>query len=687
MVRPRTPAYAAGVRRLLTPLVFFLSSCQTAAPGRPAVPGATTASPGLAAQAASTAPHPAPLAPASSPQIPVEAHDTSFGAGDAPVTVVAFTDLECPFCARAHVTLQELQRRYGPARLRVVVKHNPLSFHEQARPAALWAHAGFLSFGPEFFERFVTLAFERQTQIGAPGAFAAWTRQLGYDPAVVQARLDAPDVTGKVQRDVQLAERLGATGTPAFFINGVLVSGAQPIHEFTRVIDAELAETRRLMTAGTAPGEIYARRVAENWRAPEPRRDAAPPPEDLTIWRIPVDGAASSGPRDALVTLVVFTDLQCPFCARAHATVQELQRRYRDELRVVVRHNPLPFHPHAMPAAELAAEARAQRGDAAFFDVVDRVFARESVLSEKALLDVAQEAKLDIARVKRAWAAQRHRPAIERDAELALDYQARGTPHFFINGRRLSGAQPIEKFEALIQEQLEPARRLRAEGVRDVYSAIMKTASTPPPPESVDVDAPTAAQPSRGPAGAPIVVQVFSDFECPFCARALPTLEELLKENPGRVRLVWRNKPLPFHRHARAAAAAALEVRAQRGDAAFWKMHDLLFRDQREPDAFSETRLRTYATELGADADQVIQATRDGRHDAAIEADLAVAERAGISGTPTFTINGFLLTGAQPIAMFRRVLRHAQAAPQAPRNAAAKPSKRAANPPSPAGSP
>ena len=75
-----------------------------------------------------------------------------------------------------------------------------------------------------------------------------------------------------------------------------------------------------------------------------------------------------TGPANALVTLVEFSDFQCPYCKRAHATVEELVKRYPGKLRVVFKHQPLPFHQHALPAALFAMEARAQKGDKGFWE-------------------------------------------------------------------------------------------------------------------------------------------------------------------------------------------------------------------------------------------------------------------------------------------------------------------------------
>src|SRR5690606_15661149 len=104
---------------------------------------------------------------------------------------------------------------------------------------------------------------------------------------------------------------------------------------------------------------------------------------------------------------------------------------------------------------------------------------------------------------------------ISESMELASDLNARGTPHFFINGRRLAGAQPQQKFEELVDLQLKAAKGLVGKGVarNKVYDELMKTAKGPPEPERRDVPAPTKDNPTKGSSNAKVVVQIFSDFE------------------------------------------------------------------------------------------------------------------------------------------------------------------------------
>ncbi|MFT3773628.1 MAG: thioredoxin domain-containing protein [Minicystis sp.] len=377
------------------------------------------------------------------------------------------------------------------------------------------------------------------------------------------------------------------------------------------------------------------------------------------IYRVPIGSSAVRGSADALVTLVEFTDYQCPFCFRADDTVRALRDKYGADLRVVLKHEPLPFHKLAEPASELAFEARAQKGDDAYWAVHDLLMAQRGQLDADDLRDIADEAGLDVDKAMSNVAMRKHAAQLTEDSDLADDVGAGGTPTFFINGRKLVGAQPMERFVALIDAELAAARAMVAGGVaRDkVYDTIQQGAVMTEL-ERVDVPAPTADSPSRGPADAKVVVQVFSDFQCPFCSRVEPTLAQLEGLFPGQIRVVWRNHPLPFHAFAKIAAEAALEARAQKGDDAFWKMHALLMANQA---SINRAAIEVYATGLGLDMDRFRKALDQGIHRAAIDADVKVAEAAGLAGTPSFAVNGYKLIGAQPLIRFKKVVQRALA--------------------------
>jgi protein-disulfide isomerase len=256
---------------------------------------------------------------------------------------------------------------------------------------------------------------------------------------------------------------------------------------------------------------------------------------------------------------------------------------------------------------------------------------------------------------------------------LALDFDANGTPNFFINGHRVSGAQPIEAFINAVEPALAHAKELVASGVppNKVYDKILEGAEGPPELEKKPAPPITAQNPTRGPVNAPVVIHEFADFQCPFCKRVEPTIRDLDRAYPGKIRWVWHNLPLPFHQNADPAANAAMEAFAQRGAGGFWAMHDLLF-DHQEGDGLARAGLEECARKLGLDAKRFASALDGSTHRAEIGADQAIAGSAGITGTPAFIINGYFVSGAQPLPMFRRVVQRALENLNKPRAAPAK---------------
>lgn len=158
------------------------------------------------------------------------------------------------------------------------------------------------------------------------------------------------------------------------------------------------------------------------------------------------------------------------------------------------------------------------------------------------------------------------------------------------------------------------------------------------------VPAVSAQNPAKGPANAKVTVQVFSDFECPFCVRAAPTLDDVSERFNGRIRIVWRNYPLAGHERARPAARAALAAFAQGGSPAFWKLHDFFYSPQAD---LSDAGLRNAATKLSLDADKLVAAAQSTQYDAAINADMAAGDAVGIEGTPATFINDYYMMGAR----------------------------------------
>ncbi len=596
-------------------------------------------------QKAGQAPDPAArLVKGDSDILPVGASPAR-GPADAPVTIVMFSEFQCPFCGRAAPIIEEIMAAYK-GKVRVVFKHQPLPFHKDAGPAAQASMAA--GEQGKFWEYYDLLwanqrALEREDLIG-------YAQKLGLDMGRFSAALDSGKFAKVIEEDQALADKVGANGTPTFFINGIRHVGAQPFAAFQAIIDAELKEAK-------AGG--YAARVKANYKAEEPRPavQARPPSEDGAVYLVPVGKSPTLGSKDAIVTVVLFADYQCPFCNRVQATLRQLMLDYEGKIRLVYKHLPLDFHKDADLAAQ-AAMAAGEQGK--FWQMHDTLFENQQALSRADLEGYAEKLGLDLKRFKASLDKGKHRKAIDEDKALAAKVGARGTPHFFINGVRLSGSQPIERFKEAVDAAIERAAPLTKKGLKGdkLYNALMKGAVAEfKAPEAARVEAdttvyevPVGASPARGPAGAPITVVVFSDFQCPFCSRLAPTLEAVEAKYKGKIQLVFKHNPLAFHKDARPAAIASMAAHKQ---GKFWAYYDLLWANQR---ALSHEDLLGYAQKLGLDMRRFTADLDDPTLAAQIDADVALAAAVTATGTPTCFINGRKLTGAQPQAAFEALI-------------------------------
>jgi protein-disulfide isomerase len=175
----------------------------------------------------------------------------------------------------------------------------------------------------------------------------------------------------------------------------------------------------------------------------------SPPRTKVDIGDAPVLGKAG-----APVTMIEFSDYQCPFCRRAEQTVKLIREQYKDQLRLVFKDYPLPFHPRAMPSA-IAARCAGEQGK--YWEYHDKLFAGSS-LEQADFERYAKDLGLDTKKFAECLKSPKVREAIEADAKQGASVGVSGTPAFFINGRVITGAQPPEAFREIIDEELAKAK-------------------------------------------------------------------------------------------------------------------------------------------------------------------------------------------------------------------------------------
>jgi len=170
------------------------------------------------------------------PRVEVAATGPSRGPATAKVTIVEFSDFQCPFCSRAKETVDEVMEAYGD-KIRLVFRNFPLGFHDKAAGAA---KAGLCAADQGQFWPMHDRMFSHQDKLGTE-ELKAGAKALGLDTARFDRCLDSDEKAAALAKDKADGEAAGVSGTPAFFVNGRLLSGAQPVEAFRQIIDAELA--------------------------------------------------------------------------------------------------------------------------------------------------------------------------------------------------------------------------------------------------------------------------------------------------------------------------------------------------------------------------------------------------------------------------------------------------------------
>jgi protein-disulfide isomerase len=269
---------------------------------------------------------------------------------------------------------------------------------------------------------------------------------------------------------------------------------------------------------------------------------------------------------------------------------------------------------------------------------------RYEVLSD-GLDDLISEQLIEIEAKGRSVTAEQL-VATEITAKVADPSDAEVQKVYDDNKAQLQG-QTLEQVKPRIVEFLKQSKAgERQQAYINELKAKHKTTVALKPPK---VDVSTAGRPARGGDKAPVTIVEFSDYECPFCKRAEPTVQQVLKTYGDKVRFVYRHYPLEFHAKARPAAEAAACAAAQ---GKFWEYHDKVFAS----DDLGEAKLKAIAGEIGLDQAKFDACLAKGERKGEIDQDMADASAVGVTGTPAFFINGRMISGAQPFEKFKEII-------------------------------
>jgi protein-disulfide isomerase len=308
--------------------------------------------------------------------------------------------MQCGFCARASGTVRDLLREYD-GRVRWVFKHYPLDFHADAP----LAHQMMLAAGEQgkFWEMHDAIFSSQHAMKRAD--LVRMAAGLGLDVARLERDVDRGRFKAIVDQDRKEGGALGIDGTPTFFINGHRLVGAQPAAAFKAIIDRELGKPA-LTTA-----------VEE-------------PPPVVIEW---------------------FSDMRNPLSRDAAARLRQLRAEFGRQMTVLFRHRPLEGRPESLLAHEalLAADEQGK-----FWEMHDLLLVQQSVRTTEQMIEQAGRVGLDPVQFTSSLASGRFRSAIQSDIDEAKARDVRGTPVFFVNGKRLDGVVSLDEFRRAIEEVL-----------------------------------------------------------------------------------------------------------------------------------------------------------------------------------------------------------------------------------------
>jgi protein-disulfide isomerase len=428
---------------------------------------------------------PAPNGPNDSEGLPVSSSPV-LGSDKALVTIFEFSDLQCPFCKKGNETIKQAVEKYGD-QIRIVWKNFPLiDIHPNSVPAAAalmalqrQGNAVFWAAENVLFDNLSAWGGRGSTQM-TPEKFESYLAQVpGINIEQWRSDLKDANLPKTLLADMKLADFAGVGSTPTFFVNGRKVEGAYPIEELSALIDAEIAAVKEEFARGTAPEAVFAIRMKANLVTPDTR------------FQVEATGP-SFGAAEPKVTIVAFSDFQCPFCTKGDASLMEAVAPFAADVKIVYRNLPLTeIHPDAFLAAEAALAANEQ---GKYLEYHKKLFENQrlpdpqnergrSGLTRPDLEKYAQDLGLNMEQFKSALDTHRFKDVIDRDMAVATAFNINGTPAYYINGKLLHGAYPAEDFKALIEKEMKYADELLAKGVpkANLYQEIMKTAYTPKP--------------------------------------------------------------------------------------------------------------------------------------------------------------------------------------------------------------
>jgi protein-disulfide isomerase len=524
-------------------------------------------------------------------------------AASGPVSLVVFSDFECEYSSQMFFTLERLQAKY-PGQLHVTYKESPLPIH----PAAPLAHQAALAAGKQgHYEAMAELLYANQNP-QTESSLVAYARQLHLDIVRFRRDLNSGSVGAELNANMEESRAFAIEQTPSLFLNGKLLIGYQPEEILAGFIDKAAAAKA---AASAAPADSKALAPA-------------------LLAEIEKSPTAVQGAADAPMTVIEFTDFQCPYCRGAVAPLEQFMTAHGREVRWIIRAFPLDFHTDS----ELATEAALAAGEQGkFWEMHDLLFANQSALKKDNLRSYAEKLHLDMKAFDDALATHRFAGQIAADRALGEKAGVAGTPTFYVNGRQMVGALSIPQ---LTQLAAVNAPRKAGDPV-EVAAAVPLIG--PEVPDQLVIGSDTQA---------PVTLTWFVDVRSPLVPQQAELLHQLAAQYKDQIRVLFRAFPLGSHEDSEISSVALVAALEQ---GKFWPMFNAI---AERHDVLDRGKLVAIADGSGLNHDRFLADLETAA--AAVKSNVSEATQRGILGAPVLFLNKQRVDGLQRKQFYTNIL-------------------------------
>jgi protein-disulfide isomerase len=517
-----------------------------------------------------------------------------------PISVVVFSDFECPFSADLFFSLEKYEKNH-PGQVHVTFKQSPLTSIHPGSPAAHRAALAAAKQGR--FNEMAELLYANQKRQETADVLS-YARQLHLDMLRFRRDLNSTAIEHELAADMDESSAFKVDATPTMYIAGKSFIGEQTDRSLAAVIAAvanqQLPDVVAQSQAQTA--SLDADLLAEIQRNP----------------------TAERGNAGAPLTIIEFSDFQCPFCKLAAQPMEEFIAAHGRDVHWILRSFPLDFHPDS----ELANEAALAAGEQGkFWQMHDLLFAHQDALKLPNLREYATDLHLDMAAFDEALATHRLAGKIAADRALGVKAGVDGTPTFVIDGQASSGAHSVVELEQLLADH-----KAKPEDKQKVVAAVV----TPEPERRVS-----------GLVNSPLTLTWFTDVRSPLAAMQAELVRSLAKRYNDKIRVVVKVFPLESHPDGRLGSYALVAASAQ---GKFWPMYDALTAHK---DTLGRDAVIVLAGQLQLDAKAFIQTLNTASE--FVQKDMDEAQRRGVLGTPVIFLNDKRVDGLQREAFYTAI--------------------------------